>query len=263
MFENIKIGFIGFGNMAQAMADGFILKDSVKRENIYASAKNWNKLCKNTEARGINPCSTSYEVAENSDIVVIAVKPYMVDTVIEPIKEILKGKIVVSVAAGCLFDKYENILLPGTAHISTIPSVPVSVGEGIIIAESRHSLSESQYETVKGLFSDIGLFQPVESSQLSIAGTLSGCGPAFAAMFIEALSDAAVKHGLARDVSYKLASQMIMGTGKLQIETGKHPGQIKDSVCSPGGTTIVGVAALERNGFRNAVIEALDDIENK
>ena len=98
---------------------------------------------------------------------------------------------------------------------------------------------------------------------MGIAGTVSGCGPAFAAMFIEALSDGAVLHGLPRELSYKLASQMIVGTGKLQLSTGRHPGAMKDGVCPPGGTTIVGVAALERHGFRGAVIEALDGIAGK
>ena len=147
--------------------------------------------------------------------------------------------------------------------MSTIPNTPVSIGEGIIIAENRHSLSNEEYQLVEELFSKIALLQFVDSKQLSIAGTLSGCGPAFTSMFIEALADAAVKHGLTREISYKLASQMVAGTGKLQIATGKHPGEMKDAVCSPGGTTIVGVATLERKGLRSAVIDAIDAIETK
>ena len=98
---------------------------------------------------------------------------------------------------------------------------------------------------------------------MGIAGTISGCGPAFAAMFIEALSDGAVLHGLSRELSYKLASQMVVGTGKLQLMTGRHPGAMKDGVCSPGGTTIVGVTTLERKGLRSAVIDAIDAVESK
>ena len=105
--------------------------------------------------------------------------------------------------------------------------------------------------------------QPVETHLLSAAGTLAGCGPAFAAMFLEALGDAGVKHGLPRALAYRLASQMLAGTGKLQLATGSHPGQMKDAVCSPGGTTIVGVAALEEHGLRAAVIDAIDAIEQK
>ena len=263
MLDNIKIGFIGFGNMAKAMADGFIFKEAIKPNQIYACARNWDKLCANTIDKGINPCKTAEELVEKSDIVVIAVKPYLIPNVITPIREKLKGKIVISVAAGYSFEKYEALLCPGTSHLSTIPNIPVSIGEGIIIAENRHSLSKEEYKIVEELFSKISLLQLVDSNQLSIAGTLSGCGPAFTSMFIEALADAAVKHGLTRDVSYKLASQMVAGTGKLQIATGQHPGQMKDAVCSPGGTTIVGVAILERKGLRSSVIDAIDAIETK
>ena len=178
-------------------------------------------------------------------------------------KDILKDKVLVSVAAGWLFEKYEGILAPGTHHISTLPNTPVSIGEGIIVCERQHSLTKEEYELFQRLFAPIGMLQPVDTKQFGIAGTISGCGPAFAAMFIEALADAAVLHGLPRELSYGLASQMIAGTGKLQRVTKAHPGAMKDAVCSPGGTTIVGVAALERDGFRSAVIDAVDRIMKK
>lgn len=263
MIENTKIGFIGFGNMAKAIAEGLIIKNVVKPNQIYACARNWDNLCKSTEENGINACKTSQELVNESDIVIIAVKPNVIPSIIEPIKEDLKNKIVVSVAAGYTFDKYEELLLPGTAHLSTIPNTPVSIGEGIIVAEKRHSLSDKQHKLIDDIFSKIALLEFVDSNQLSIAGTISGCGPAFASMFIEALSDAAVKHGLTREASYKLASQMILGTGKLQIETGKHPGEMKDAVCSPGGTTILGVTTLDKKGFRGAIVDAIDAIEGK
>lgn len=263
MIENTKIGFIGFGNMAKAIAEGIIRKNVVKPNQIYACARNWDNLCKSTEENGINACKTSQELVNESDIVIIAVKPNVIPSIIEPIKEDLKNKIVVSVAAGYTFDKYEELLIPGTAHLSTIPNTPVSIGEGIIVAEKRHSLSDKQYKLIDDIFSKIALLEFVDSNQLSIAGTISGCGPAFASMFIEALSDAAVKHGLTREASYKLASKMILGTGKLQIETGEHPGAMKDAVCSPGGTTILGVTTLEKKGFRGAIVDAIDAIEGK
>ena len=237
-----KIGFIGFGNMAQAMAQGLIRTGALKPEQICACARHWDKLKANTEPSGMQPLPTAKDVA---------------------IRNILKEKLVVSVAAGWNFEKFENVLIPGTRLICTIPNTPVSVGEGIIVCESRHSLSEEDYRAFEELFSSIAVVQPVETSQLSVAGTLSGCGPAFASMFIEALADGAVKHGLPRAAAYRLASQMIAGTGKLQLQTGAHPGAMKDAVCSPGGTTIVGVSALEEKGFRAAVIDAIDAIESK
>ena len=192
MSDNTKIGFIGFGNMAQAIADGLLSKNAAAAENIFACAANWEKLCRNTKKRGIIPCRDAAETAVNSDIVILAVKPYMMADVTSTVKSILKDKIVISVAAGYPFEKFEEILLPGTHHISTIPNTPVSVGEGIFICENRHSLSDSELALVENIFTKIALMQFVDTNQLSIAGTVSGCGPAFASMFLEALADAAV-----------------------------------------------------------------------
>lgn len=256
----MKIGFLGFGNMAQAIAKGLLLKKSIKAEQIYACAKNWDKLCENTKACGFIPCKDSHELVKNVDLVVIAVKPDLVEEVIEPIKGDLVGKVVISVVVNYTFDKYEKILLASTHHISTLPNIPVSVGEGIILYEEKHTLTEEEFKCFNNLFSNIALVEKVDTKKIGIAGIISGCGPAFASMFIEALSDAAVLHGLPRNLSYKLASQMLIGTGTLQAKTQEHPGKMKDNVCSPGGTTIVGVTTLERKGFRAAVIDGINEI---
>ena len=186
-----NIGFIGFGNMAQAMAEGLIGADAVRPDQICACAKHWEKLKANTEAKGFRPLPTAEDVAREADLVVLAVKPYLIEEVTAPIWNILKEKIVVSVAAGWNFSKYEAIMPVGTRLICTIPNTPVSVGEGIIVCENCHSLTEEDYQAFEELFSSIAVIQPVETSQLSVAGTLSGCGPAFASMFIEALADGA------------------------------------------------------------------------
>lgn len=261
--SEITVGFIGFGNMAGGIAKGLIRQGTLRPDQICACAKNWDKLCANTEKAGMLPRKDAAEVAFASDVVFVAVKPYLVREVLEPIRELLPGKILVSVAAGCLFDWYEEFLAPGTHHISTIPNTPVCVGEGIFVCEQKHSLTQPEFSLVEQLLSSIGLVRLVDAKQFSVAGTVSGCGPAFASMFLEALGDAGVKHGLPRALAYELAAQMVVGTGKLMLETGQHPGAMKDAVCSPGGTTIVGVAALERKGFRSAVIDAVDEIENR
>ena len=180
-----------------------------------------------------------------------------------PVREALRGKIVVSVVAGYTFGRYERILAEGTPHLSTIPNTPVSVGEGIVVCERRHSLSEEDYARITELLSKIGLVLTVDTELLDIAGTVGGCGPAFVCLFMEALADAAVKHGIARTDAYRMAGQMVAGTGRLLLESGLHPAQLKDAVCSPGGTTIVGVAELERRRFRGAVLDAIDAIERK
>ena len=255
-----RIGFLGFGNMAQAMAQGLLRKEVLPAANIHACAKHFDKLKQNP--LGIVAHETAAEVAAASDIVVVAVKPYLVKEVLSPIAEKLKGKIVFSVAAGMDFDTYEDII-PGVHHWSSVPNTPVSVCEGIYICEERHNLTDDEYQLVNDVFSPTGLIVPLDHKQYSPGSTLAGCGPAFAAMFIEALADGAVKNGLQRPMAYRLASQMLVGTAKLQLESGTHPGAMKDAVCSPGGLTIKGVAALEDGGLRSAVISAIDVIEKK
>lgn len=261
--NDMNIGFIGFGNMAAALADGFVRTGAVQPDRIGACARDWEKLRRNTEPKGFLPFRDAAAVAEFADVVVVAVKPYQVEAVLAPVKEAIRKKIVVSVAAGYTFEKYERILAEGTPHLSTIPNTPVSVGEGIIVCERRHSLAETDYARITDLFSKVGLVLPVDTELMDIAGTVSGCGPAFVCLFLEALADAAVKYGIARADAYRMAGQMVAGTGKLLLESGLHPAQLKDAVCSPGGSTIVGVAELERQRFRGAVIDAIDAIERK
>ncbi len=264
-YPQLKVGFIGFGNMAQAIAAGLLRADAVEAANIYACAKTWDKLVAATEPHGIVACRDDRAVAEAADVIFIAVKPYLVEEVCVPLSDVLAqaGKIVISVAAGMTFERYEEFLAAGTHHISTIPNICVRVDEGVWTCENVHSLTDEERETVQGLLETTGLVAFADTKLLGIAGTLTGCGPAFVALFMEALGDAAVKHGLPRQTAYQLAAQMIAGTGKLALETGQHPGELKDAVCSPGGTTIKGVAALERDGLRGAVIDAIDAIEGQ
>ena len=255
--EKVKVGFIGFGNMGQALADGLLYTGTLKPGQILACAGHYGRLKANAEKRGILACQNAEEVVKGSDVIVVAVKPWMVETVIKPVHAFIQDKVVVSVAAGYLYEEYERILPEGCHHISTVPNTPVSVGSGITICEERHSLSEDEYQLVRALLSGVGLVLDIEGDHVSIASAVGGCGPAFASMFTEALADAGVLYGLPLMMAYQLAAQMIAGTGKLMLESGKHPGEMKDEVCSPGGTTIAGVAALESNGLRCAVIEAV------
>ena len=177
-----------------------------------------------------------------------------------PLAGALANKPMISVAAGWDCAAYEN-LLPGTRHLSTVPNTPVSIGEGVIACEREHTLTADEHALAGELLGSVGTVVEVESRLLSVAGTVGGCGPAFIAMVIEALGDAAVKHGIPRAVAYEMVSQMVAGTAKLQLATGAHPGAMKDAVCSPGGTTIKGVAELEACGLRSAFIRAIDAIE--
>lgn len=261
--SSIELGFIGFGNMAQAMAQGLVNSGALSGEHIHACAGHFDKLQATAEKLGVNAHREAAEVVEASDFVVLAVKPYLIEQVVEPVRDALAGKAVISVAAGRDFAFYEGILAPNSHHLSTIPNTPIAVGAGVVACEQRHSLTDEQLQTFENLFGQIALIEWVDGKLLSTASSIAGCGPAFAAMFLEALGDAGVKHGLPRQTAYRLASQMMMGTSKLYLETGTHPGAMKDAVCSPGGTTIKGVAALEKDGFRGTVIDAIDAIEGE
>lgn len=259
----MKIGFLGFGNMAQAMAKGLLLTQSIAPENICACAHDFDKLCRNTQPHGMIPCRTAEEMIVQSDLVILAVKPYMLPKLLPALRDQLSDKTVISIAAGYTHEKFTDLLGDGLHILCTIPNTPISVGEGIIVCEQTHSLTEAEFAAFEQLFSRCALIQPVESHLLSVAGTVAGCSPAFISMFLEALGDAGVKHGLPRALAYRLAGQALCGTGKLHVETGTHPGAMKDAVCSPGGTTIKGVNALEQHGFRGAVIDAIDVIEGR
>jgi len=259
----VKIGFIGFGSMAGAICEGLLKKDAVPAGNIYACARNQERLHAKCSNLGINALASAEEVASASDIVVIAVLPEQVEEAVRSAAQALKGKIIFSIAAGVSCSMYEEWLGEGYSHISTIPNTPVAVGEGIIAAESRHTLTDEQLALFEGVFSRIAKIEYFSPELLSLGGTGAGCTPAFVDVFIEALADGLVKHGMSRAQAYAIVPQMMKGTAEYMMQSGLHPGALKDAVCSPGGTTIVGISALEECGFRHAVIHAIDEIMEK
>lgn len=258
--NHLKIGFIGFGNMAQAITNGWILSKEIQPTQLYASARDQEKLVSNTDLFGIHPIESNERLIDTVDIVVLAVKPYQINKIISPLKEMLKNKIVISVAVNHLFDDFSQVLLSETEHLSILPNTPVTFRDGVVLFEEKHSLTDQNLNLVRSLFDFIGHVEMIPTDQMSIAGIITGSAPAFVDLFIEALSDAAVKQGLDRKTSYRLISQMIRGTANLQLKTGEHPGILKDDITSPGGTTIKGIARLEKDGFRGSIIEAVDKI---
>ena len=255
----MKIGFIGFGHMAGAMAKGLIKGGFVSANDIYACASDYDRLTARLMA-GENACKDALDVARESDIVIVAVKPNQVEDVLSPIKDELTGRIVVSVAFGWDFDRYDE-LIPNAKHISIIPNTPCEVCMGMTIIEDKHNLDENELALVEDLLRAFGEIAFFPSDKMWLAGEVTSCGPAFAAMFIEALGDAGAKYGLDREDAYKIVSQMVAGTGILQIETGKKPGTMVNEVATPGGVTIKGVTALREAGFHEVVAKAIDAIE--
>ena len=263
--ESVRLGFIGFGNMASALAKGLVASGAVPGARMVACARDWDKLVRTTGALGVTPVHGAAEVIEACDVVVVAVKPYQVADVLAPVRDLIaaRGTVVLSVAAGMPFAAYEEILAPGTHHVSCVPNTPVSVGQGVFVVEDTDSLSDAERALLDELLGRIGVVVRVDTAHMGVAGTIAGCGPAWVCMAIEALGDAGVKHGLTRAQAYQLAGQMVAGTGAMLVASGEHPGALKDAVCSPGGTTIKGVAALERAGLRAALIDAVDAVEGR
>ncbi len=272
-----KIGFIGMGNMAKALASGFIKSGKMKGENVFAYAPHQDKLKENAEAIGFVPMPSVQELVSAVDTMIMACKPYQIDSVLQSLvnaydregngakvtpdtPSLLDGKALLSIAAGWDFEAYQERLGSKVRIQFIMPNTPAMVGSGVMLFEDKNSLKPDERNEVKGLFMALGMVADMASNLMGIGGAITGCGPAFVDMMIEAYADAAVKYGIPRPVAYPLISQTIMGTAKLQLITGLHPGILKDQVTSPAGTTIRGVAKLEECGFRNACISSIDAI---
>lgn len=255
-----SFAFLGMGNMAQAIARGFLKTGQVSADQLYAYAPHQDKLRRNADSIGFHPCPSITEAVSAADIIIMSCKPYQIREVLEEAAPLLPGKVLLSIAAGWDYARYEPYLLPGTRFQFIMPNTPAQTGEGILLFEARHSLFPDERSELWQLFAGLGLVQEMPSELMGIADAISGCAPAFVDMMIEAFADAAVKYGLQRPLAYQLVSQMVLGTARLQLDTGKHPGQLKDEVCSPGGITILGVDALEKAGFRAACLKAIEAI---
>ena len=255
-----KIGFIGMGNMAMALAAGFLATGKVRGEEMCAFAPNQDKLRQNAQSLGFSPRPTALAVAEDSDVVIMACKPYQIEGVLAQIGEFLPGKALVSVAAGWVHSTFFEILGEKVRIQCIMPNTPAMVGEGVMLFEQKNSLLPDELSELKDLFSSLGLVEMLPTELMGIGGAVSGCGPAFMDLIMEAYADAAVKYGVSREVAYRIVSQTMLGSAKLQQVTKKHPGVLKDEVCSPRGTTIRGVDSLEKNGVRGALISSIDVI---
>ncbi len=258
-----KLGFIGMGNMAKALASGFLASGLVSKDDMYAYAPHYDRLLENAEKLGFIPCKSIKEMLASVDTVIMACKPYQIEYVLKENGVYLCGKALISVAAGWDYEKYKPFLDKSVRLQFVMPNTPAMVGEGVMLFEVKNSLKEEERVEIIELFGKVGKVEELPSHLMGIGGAITGCGPAFVDLMIEAYADAAVKYGIPRDKAYSLVSQMVLGSAKLQLVTGEHPAVLKDNVCSPSGTTICGVAALEKNGFRNACIESIEAVMNK
>lgn len=255
-----RIGFIGMGNMALAIAEGFIKSGKVAKSDIYAFAPNQDKLKKNAERIGFQPAADLRIMVASADYIILACKPYQIEDVLAQVSDALANKALISIAAGWIYDTFRS-KLPEDVRIQCImPNTPAMVGEGVMLFEDQNSLTEEEGAYVKDVFEALGIVEVLPTRLIGIGGAISGCGPAFMDLVMEAYADAAVKYGISRETAYRLVSQTMLGSAKLQQVTGSHPGVLKDAVCSPSGSTIRGVEALEHGGLRAACMDSVNVI---
>jgi len=259
-----KIGIIGYGNIAKAMVGGMLKAGFVTPENVLASSRNLDKLNKAKLEYGINITMDNKEVAEESDVIILCVKPHLIGVVGEEIKDMInEDKLIVSVAAGIKIEDYEDVFGDHMPIVRCMPNTPVMVGEGMTaIAHNKH-VHDQDLEYISEMFHCFGKAEVVDEGYMAVITALSGSSPAYVFMFIEALADGAVLMGLPRDKAYRMAAQSVHGAAKLVLETEIHPGELKDMVCSPGGSTIDAVFTLEKNNFRGTVISTIESSTNK
>jgi len=255
-----KIGFIGAGNMAEALIKGLISTGEFKKTEIAASDISKVRLDHLSATYGIKTLRDNNKVVAQSDIVVLAVKPKSVPEILGEIeRNIGNKKIVISIAAGVPVSSISKHLGKKAKIVRVMPNTPALVLEGASVMYCNENLSDTDEKAVKQIFEAVGIAYIVEDEGLLDPVTgLSGSGPAYVSIFIEALSDGGVKMGLPRAMAHELAAQTVYGTAKMIIEGKTHPAEFKDRVSSPGGTTIEGIHKLEEGGFRSSAISAVE-----
>ncbi len=252
------IGFIGGGNMGGAIMAGLVKTETFLPENIWAYDVYQPALEKLQAELNIHTTDSIETLVSESEIIVLAVKPQVLPGVLEQYAALLTtDKLIISIAAGITLERLTGLLSAAHKIVRVMPNTPAMVGEGMSgVCVNANVIAEEQTQ-VMAIFNSFGKAEPVPEKLIDAVVGVSGSSPAYVYMFIEALADGAVREGMPRAQAYKFAAQAVMGSAKMVLESGKHPGELKDMVCSPAGTTILAVQELEKRGFRAAVSEAV------
>ena len=253
------IGMIGTGNMGSAILRGIVDADYVKASQLIVYDVSKRKMREIREdVPGLREAADCMEVAEQADLIILAVKPLYVQEVLDEIRTGLRGKAVLSIAAGWTVGMLEKALRDtGATWLRVMPNTPALVGEGMTALCDDTTFSQEDFDFAKGIFDAVGKTRVLPERLFDGVIAISGSSPAYVYMMIEAMADAGVREGLPRTYAYEMAAQSVLGSALMVLSSGTHPAALKDAVCSPGGTTIEAVAALEQNGFRNAILEAM------
>ncbi|MGC8861151.1 MAG: pyrroline-5-carboxylate reductase [Armatimonadota bacterium] len=259
-----RLAIVGAGIMGSAFAAGAISAGVIKRDDITIADVDAGKLEKLARELKVTIASDNASAARNADIVLIAVKPGIVPEVLDEIAgELTDNKLVISIAAGVKLATIESRLPGATKAIRAMPNTPCRIRAGAVAFARGRAAGDAEVAIAKRIFDSVGISFEVPENLLDAVTGLSGSGPAYVFVMIEALSDAGVRVGIPRDLSSKLAAQTVLGAARMIVEEDEHPARLKDQVASPGGTTIAGIDALEKAGFRSAIIEAVKAATNR
>lgn len=260
----MKIGFIGAGNMATAIISGILDAKYVNNKEIYVNSRTLTKVNELENKYNIISCKDKIELVSKVDIIVLAVKPSQYKGVIDIIKDCdYSNKVIVSIAAGLSIQNIRDMFNKDIKIVRCMPNTPVSVREGMTGICSNELVSEIELGYILDMFETIGKAEVIDEKCMDAVVAVSGSSPAYIYILIEAMADAAVLEGISREKAYKFAAQAVLGSAKMVLETGEHPGELKDKVCSPSGTTIEAVKVLENRGFRSSIIEAMSACADK
>ena len=254
-----KLGFIGAGNMATAMMSGIVSGGIFSSEEIMMSDVSAERLAFIKGKYGVDTTSDNMEVAKNCGTLILSVKPqYYTQVITEIAPYVSKEQIIVTIAPGqTLASLAGRFGSDSLKIIRTMPNTPAMVGAGITAVTPNSNVTSEELEYVRKILGGFGISEVISENLMDAVVSVSGSSPAYVFMFIEAMADAAVADGMPRAQAYRFAAQAVMGSAKMVLETGKHPAELKDMVCSPAGTTIEAVRVLEEKGMRSAVIEAM------
>ncbi|MCI9238604.1 pyrroline-5-carboxylate reductase [Lachnospiraceae bacterium 50-23] len=254
----MKLGFVGTGNMASAIMGGIIDKKVIPAEEIIGSDLSAPGRERAKEQFGIHVTGSNQEVVEKAEVVILAVKPQFYEDVITKIRDsVREDQIIITIAPGKTLAWLSEKFGKTVKIVRTMPNTPAMVGEGMTAACPNEHMTEEETAYVKTLLESFSRVEIVPERLMDVVVSVSGSSPAYVFVLIEAMADAAVSGGMPRAQAYQFAAQAVLGSAKMVLETGRHPGELKDMVCSPAGTTIEAVRTLEERGFRSAVIEAM------
>lgn len=253
----MRIGIIGAGNMASALAGGLLKSGLVNAETLSISDKNASSLDAWREC-GVFASENNVNVISSSDVIIFAVKPNILPFVLEEAKAFSGDKVFISIAAGTTISSIEKIVGENAKIVRVMPNTPAKVGCGMTVISPNKNITESELKMAEEIFSAVGDVIVLEEKHINTATALHGSSPAYVYMLIDAMADAGVKHGLPKNIALKLSAKAVEGAAKMVMETNEHPQALKDAVCSPGGTTIAAVCELEKSGFAATVSGAVD-----